>query len=192
MVKIGFIVEGNTEKIVINSPQFKEFLKGIGIIAVEPVIDAKGNGNLLPQNIKPFIDLLKNSSAEKIIVITDADQNSICQVEKRILPDDAPYRIDSIIVAVKAFEAWFLACEEMIRKILCLPDFTMDFPEETQGLPFDYLKDLANSKNIRGPGSKILFAKRAINNGFSLKTAASHPHCPSATYFLNMLLSFSK
>lgn len=192
MVKVGFIVEGNTEKIVVDSPQFKEFLRGIGIIVVEPVIDAKGNGNLLPQNIEPFIDLLKKSSAEKIIVITDADEYSICQVEKRILPDGTSYKIDLIAVAVKAFEAWFLACEELIRKILCIPDFSMDFPEKTDGLPFDYLKELARNKKVRGPGTKTSFAKRAMKNGFSLEVAAAHPHCPSATYFFNRLLSFSE
>ena len=192
MVKTGFIVEGNTEKIIIDSPQFKEFLRCIGITAIEPVIDAKGNGNLLPQNIEPFIALLKKSAAEKIIVITDADQNSIAQVGKRILPDNALYKVDLIVVAVKAFEAWFLANEELIRKILCIPDFSIDFPEQTEGLPFDYLKDLARSRKVRGPGTKTSFAKRAVKSGFSLEVAAAHPHCPSATYFLNKLKSFSR
>ena len=61
MVKVGFIVEGNTEKVIVNSPQFKAFLNNIGLSIVDPVIDAKGNGNLLPQNIEPFIGLLKGT-----------------------------------------------------------------------------------------------------------------------------------
>ena len=89
MVNVGFIVEGNTEKIVIDSPQFKEFLRSINISIVDPVIDANGNGNLLPKNIEPFINRLKTASAEKIVVITDADQDSISQVKTRILPTDA-------------------------------------------------------------------------------------------------------
>ena len=68
MVNIGFIVEGNAEKIVIDSPQFKNFLRGIDISVVNPVIDANGNGNLLPKNIEPFINRLKAASAEKIIL----------------------------------------------------------------------------------------------------------------------------
>ena len=192
MVKVGFIVEGNTEKIVIDSKDFRDFLNGIGISIVDPVIDAKGNGNLLPQNIEPFINMLKASFAEKIIVITDADQNDISQVTTRILPSDVSYDIDLIVVAVKALEAWFLACEELMRKVLCLPDFSMQFPEETEELPFEYIKELTRSNNIRGPGSKVSFAKKVIKNGFSLQVAAAHPNCPSARFFLDNLLKISK
>lgn len=192
MVKIGFIVEGNTEKIVINSQEFKKFLKGINLAIVDPVIDAKGNGNLLPQNIEPFINRLKGASAEKIIVITDADQDDISQVKARILPADALYDIDLIVVAVKAFEAWFLACEELMRKVLCLPNFSMQFPERTQELPFEYIKELARCNNVRGPGGKVSFAKKVIKNGFSLREAAAHQNCPSAKFFLDNLLQISR
>ncbi len=192
MVKVGFIVEGNTEKIVINSQEFKSFLKDMNLDIVDPVIDANGNGNLLPQNIEPFIKRLKIASAEKIIVITDADQNNISQVKTRILPPDASYDIDLIVVAVKAFEAWFLACEKLMRKVLCLPDFSMQFPEETQELPFEYIKELTRCNNVRGPGGKVSFAKKVIKNGFSLREAATHPNCPSAKFFLDNLLQISK
>lgn len=187
MVKVGFIVEGNTEKVIVNSPQFKAFLNNIGLSIVDPVIDAKGNGNLLPQNIEPYIVLLKGKSADKIIVITDADNNTVNQVKKRIMPKSASYRIDEIVVAVKAFEAWFLACEELMRTVLCIPDFSINKPEETPEAPFDYIKNLTASKQVPGPGTKVTFAKRVLRHGFSLQTAASHPHCPSATSFLNYL-----
>ena len=187
MVKVGFIVEGNTEKVIVNSPQFKAFLNNIGLSIVDPVIDAKGNGNLLPQNIEPFIGLLKGKSADKIIVITDADNNTVNQVKKRIMPKSASYRIDEIVVAVKAFEAWFLACEELMRTVLHIPEFSIKLPEKTTELPFDYIKSLTASQQVRGPGSKVTFAKRVLRHGFSLQTAANHPHCPSATSFLNYL-----
>ena len=191
MVNIGFIVEGNTEKIVIDSPQFKNFLRGIDISVVNPVIDANGNGNLLPKNIEPFINRLKAASAEKIIVITDADQDSISQVKVRILPPDAPYKIDLIVVAVKAFEAWFLACEELMKKVLCLPNYTMKFPECTSKLPFEYIKEITTNNKGRGPGTKTAFARRVVQHGFSLRNAAAHPNCPSAKFFLDSLLQFS-
>ena len=187
MVKIGFIVEGNTEKVIIDSLQFKEFLKNLGLSVVDPVLDAKGNGNLLPQNIEPFINRLQGANASQIIVITDADDNTVTQVKKRILPKKNLYKIDAIIVAVKAFEAWFLACDELMRNVLRIPDFSMEYPERTPELPFDYIKNLTAQKQVRGPGSKISFAKRVLRHGFSLQTAANHPHCPSATSFLNYL-----
>ena len=103
------------------------------------------------------------------------------------MPKSASYRIDEIVVAVKAFEAWFLACEELMRTVLHIPDFSINYPEKTAELPFDYIKNLTTSKQVCGPGSKVTFAKRVLRHGFSLQTAASHPHCPSATSFLNYL-----
>ncbi len=51
MVKVGFIVEGDTEKVIVESPAFSAWLTANGITLCHPVIDAKGGGNLLPQNI---------------------------------------------------------------------------------------------------------------------------------------------
>lgn len=192
MVKIGFIVEGNTEKIIIDSPQFKAFLKNIGLFAVEPIIDANGNGNLLPQKIIPFINQLKKAGADKIVVITDSDNNTIAQVKKRILPKNAPYTIDLIVVAVKAIEAWFLACEDIMKTVLQIPDFSIKFPERTSEAPFDYIKKLTASRKVRGPGAKPLFAKRVLKSGFSLQQAAHHPNCPSAALFLKNLYQIAK
>lgn len=42
MVKVGFIVEGDCEKIIIESPQFKQFLLSCGFELVTPVINAAG------------------------------------------------------------------------------------------------------------------------------------------------------
>ena len=54
-IKVGFIVEGGSEKIIVESPQFGELLNTNGYELVTPVIDAEGGGNLLPQNIDVFI-----------------------------------------------------------------------------------------------------------------------------------------
>ena len=51
MVKVGFIVEGSTEAIVIESLQFKQWLIAQNIELVKPVLDACGSGNLLPKYI---------------------------------------------------------------------------------------------------------------------------------------------
>ena len=49
MVKVGFIVEGESEKLVVESPMFQQWLHDHDCTLVTPVIDAKGGGNLLPQ-----------------------------------------------------------------------------------------------------------------------------------------------
>ncbi|PTQ87123.1 hypothetical protein [Agitococcus lubricus] len=49
MVKVGFIVEGDTEKLIVESPAFVAWLVANGITLVNPVVNAKGGGNLLPQ-----------------------------------------------------------------------------------------------------------------------------------------------
>ena len=55
MVRIGFVVEGDTEKIVIESAAFCAWAKSQGIEICSPVVNAEGGGNLLPQNIIPII-----------------------------------------------------------------------------------------------------------------------------------------
>ena len=50
VVKIGFIVEGETESLILNSDNFKAILSELNIVSVG-VINAGGNKNLLPHNI---------------------------------------------------------------------------------------------------------------------------------------------
>ena len=54
MVKLGFIGEGAVEKIILESVVFQEFLSSLRIDFVKEVVDATGNGNLLPQNIEGY------------------------------------------------------------------------------------------------------------------------------------------
>ena len=189
MVNVGFIVEGGTEKIIIDSQPFKNFAATHGIHVVDPVIDARGNGNLLPSNIDNFIARLVKSNANKIVVVTDADDFTIAEVKQRICPSGSPSKIDLVIVAVKAFEAWFLACDDLMKRALNFPGFCIDYPESTPHSPYDYIKSLANNNpNVRGPGTKTNFAKRVLKNGFSIEIAAQNPNCPSAKYFLDKLV----
>ncbi|WP_255557138.1 hypothetical protein [Sodalis sp. dw_96] len=44
MVKVGFIVEGDSERTIIESAIFKQFLKDHDFELVRPVIDAKEGG----------------------------------------------------------------------------------------------------------------------------------------------------
>jgi predicted regulator of Ras-like GTPase activity (Roadblock/LC7/MglB family) len=54
MVKVGFICEGETEKLIIESEAFKILLLKAGLQLIL-AIDAEGNGNLLPQILKNLL-----------------------------------------------------------------------------------------------------------------------------------------
>jgi hypothetical protein len=178
MVKVGFIVEGDSEKIVIESSDFKAFLQENDFELVNPVVNAKGGGNLLPQNIDAYLGRLDQQAVDIIVVLTDLeDEVSVDFVRERI--ENA--RINSIFVAVKALEGWFLADSVAMNKWLGIDDFNEQQPEQTQNKPWDRLKEISNSLGKRGPGNKTAFAKKMTKHfGFSIRQAALHPQCPSA------------
>ena len=91
MVKIGFICEGETEKIIVESENFQQFLLQNNFEFVN-AIDATGNGNLLPKNIQPFIKILKDDGAEIIFILTDLDiDKCITNTKERINAPDGYY-----------------------------------------------------------------------------------------------------
>lgn len=180
MVKIGFIVEGKCEKIVVESETFKNLLQKNGFELIEPVIDANGAGNLLPENIEPFIDVLETMEAERLYILTDSDGLPIKEVKERIRHT----KIAAYFIAVKAIEAWFLADTQAMKKFLQLEYFRGEnFPEETQKMPWDRISEIARETgSVKGRGTnKVAFTKRMIKHwGFSIENAAKHPNCPSA------------
>ena len=184
MVKVGFICEGDTEKIIIESDSFKIFLKENNLQFVK-ALDATGNGNLLPKNITPFINNLLEEGVEKIFILTDLDEDRcITKTKERI---SAPSNI-IVIIAVKKIESWFLADSNTLSLIFKENFSVENFENELD--PRQVLKELFLKKTNRGIGdSKPLFAKRMINNGFSIPNAALHPNCLSAQYFISKLLS---
>lgn len=181
MVKVGFIVEGDSEKIVIESEGFRRFLADCGFKLVTPVINAKGGGNLLPRNIQPYLDRFNGLDVDRICVLTDLeDEPSVEVVTKRI----SHAHINVVFIAVKALEAWFLA-DTAALAIWLGQTHVEEFPERTQTKPWDRLKEIANLHGSRGPGAnKVQFAKRMVKNyGFRVEAAASHPACPSVQQF---------
>lgn len=114
MVKVGFIVEGACEKIVIESAVFKDFLQRNDFELIEPVVDANGAGNLLPHNIEPFIGVLEANGAERLYILTDSDGLPVESVKERI----NHAKITAYFIAVKAIEAWFLADTQAMKKFL--------------------------------------------------------------------------
>lgn len=94
MVKVGFIVEGESEKLVVESPMFQQWLHDHDCTLVTPVIDAKGGGNLLPQHIEPFIQRLSHAGVERIVVLTDLEDEAHPDLVRkcRIPSDHIPIR----------------------------------------------------------------------------------------------------
>lgn len=183
MVKVGFIVEGDSEKIIIESSYFENFLSQKGYELVKPVINAKGGGNLLPQNIGPFIQRL-SPIADKICVLTDLENEpTISAVKSRI----AHSQIDVIFITVKALEAWYLADTEAMKRLFSNNSFYEPNPESTPSMPYEYLKDLVKQYQLpSGLGAKPLLAKKMLKKyQFSIENAARHPNCASAKKFIN-------
>lgn len=183
MVKIGFICEGETEKIIVQSESFHTFLLENNLELVN-AIDATGNGNLLPKNIQPFIEILEDDGAELIFIVTDLDTDKcITKTKERI---NAPEDI-VVIISIHQIEAWFLADSKTLSSIF-KSNFIFTNPE-TEIYPREKLKEIFLEKTGRGIGeSKPALAKRMIRQGFSVLNAAQHVNCNAAKYFVNALI----
>ena len=182
MVKLGFIVEGASEKIILEHSDFFEYLHSLPVAYIPDVIDAHGNGNLLPHNIGQHTKILEEKGATIIFVLTGLDRDECITLTKsRISPQ--PNHI--VTIAVKAIESWFLADTETMRTFLNDPSFVYDEPEKADN-PFEEIKSLRLLKCNRGFGSKIVLANTmARKMKFSINRPAQHPGCTSAKYFLN-------
>lgn len=188
MVKIGFIVEGACEKVLIESKVFQEWAERHGIVVTHPVVNARGGGNLLPQNIEPSIAQIQLSQPDHIVILTDLEREASEELVRQRIGEK---HTDLIFIAVKALEAWYLADSEAMKKWLGLGGFYEGKPQETPDLPWDRLKEIAKEKNKRGPGpNKIKFSINMVERfGFDLARAAQHPHCSSAKTFHDGLLA---
>lgn len=191
MVKVGFIVEGDSEKVLIESAGFKKWASDQGLEICSPVINAKGGGNLLPHHIRPMLAQIERSQPDHIVILTDLeDATDVEAVKTRITTEHT----DLIFIAVKALEAWFLADTDAMRRWLNAPEFFEPTPEQTPGMPWDWLKEVAKVRGSRGPGSnKVIFAKKmcGVAMQYELERAAAHPACPSAKAFRDGLLELS-
>lgn len=182
MVTIGFICEGDTERKIIESVAFQQTLTGLGLICIKPIEDADGNGNLLPHNIEPIRTKLFAAGADTIFVLTDLDKDAtVDSTKKRIseLPNQ------TIIIAIKAVEAWFLADSNLLSDLMSTT-IHIDHPESEEQ-PFEKIRQLFLDKTGRGVGTKHILATRFIKYGFTIEKAAQHPNCTSAHYFLTKL-----
>lgn len=191
MTRVGFICEGFTERKLIESENFKKFLQSIHIEIVDEVINAEGSGNLLPHNIVAYIQRLKSKEAEKIVILTDLDDDiCITKTKERIGATDS----EIVIVAVKKIESWFLACNSAMQSFLNDKAFHFENPEE-ELIPFEKIRQLKIEKTGRGfnpgTGGKINLLNNLLRLGLNIQEAAAHSNCPSAKYFIDKLVSIA-
>jgi len=184
MVKLGFIVEGITEKIILESSDFFHYLDSLNIAYVPVVIDVKGNGNLLPDKISQYTKILSDKGATDIFILTDLDEEQcITNTKARITTQVNRF----VIVSIKTIEAWFLADSEAMRRYFNDPEFYFDYPE-TVKKPFEEIKVIRKSKIGRGFNDKRVLANTLVHRiGFSIQRSAKHPNCPSAKYFIDKI-----
>ncbi len=182
MVRLGFIVEGKTEQILLESALFQQWLRQHELERVGTVIDAGGAGNLLPDNIGIYREELTELQATVVIILTDLDNNeSVDSVKKQI----GEHNGQIVIVAVRSIEAWFLADSTLLTQLIGA--YTYFENPESHEQPFDCIQQLFVSQTGRGVGTKPMLARRMLKYGFTVENAANHPNCPSARYFLDTL-----
>ena len=189
MVKVGFVVEGRTEKLLIESVTFAKWCESNRIEVKHPVIDAKGGGNLCRKNLEPFIVACKNNTmADHIVVLTDLECDPCITLTKDRIGEHE--YLTKVVVSKKAIESWLLADTDAMRRWLGDDGYVYPCPEETPQMPWDEIKSLRCKEN-RGPGSsKVLFMKKMLNKQrFSFDKALLHPGCGSIKYFAKSLLS---
>ena len=156
MVKLGFIGEGAVEKIILESVAFQEFLSSLKIDFVKEVVDATGNGNLLPQNIEGYTKTLKDKGATTIVILTDLDEDQCITLTKNRINPSAEYLI---IVTIKQIEAWFLADNQAMKNLLSDQNFLFDYPEVVEN-PFQEIRRLRIEKIGRGIPTKVILQNK--------------------------------
>jgi hypothetical protein len=187
MVKLGFIVEGNTEKILFRSEAFSNYMKSLGIDFIPEIIDAKGNGNLLPQHITEFTEILKDKGATKIFIIADLETaECVTKTKERISPGE----IHQCIISKKAIESWFLADTLAMRNYLGSNDYACENPEEIEN-PFEEIKKQRLTFKNKGVNDKKILARTILGSGFSFENIISNQACSSARYFHQKLIQYS-
>jgi hypothetical protein len=184
MVKLGFIVEGATEKIILEKSDFFDYLRSLKIDYVSKIEDAEGNGNLLPHNILEHSKILVDKGATHIFILTDLDKDKcITETKNRISASENR----AVVISVKEIESWYLADSSAMGSFLKDSSYYCDSPESIID-PFTEIKNRRLAKINRGIDDKVILAKLIVkNNGFSILKAAEHPNCNSAKYFLKKI-----
>ena len=189
MVTVGFVVEGDSDKYLVESELFQTWLREeCNLEMVDRVVNAKGQGEMRGRNIEDKVRLLRQeTNPDKVVVLADLDPDErvpCVQVRKEII---GSRDIDLVVIARKAMESWFLADTEAMRRWLGDDTFCEVNPETLTEMPWERLRVLGRKRG-RGTGTKVRFSRKFIcEHGFNVRRAARHAQCPSARYFVERL-----
>ena len=187
MVTVGFVVEGDSDKYLVESELFRKWLReDCNLEVIGRAVNAAGN--MRSHYIEDQVRLLRQEkNPDKVVVLADLDpdRRAPCvQERKKIIGSRG---IDLIAIAKKAIESWFLADTEAMRRWLGDDTFCEVNPETLTGMPWDRLQELGRKRG-RGPGTKVRFSRKFIrDHRFDVRRAARHDQCPSARYFVKRL-----
>lgn len=184
---LGFIVDGPSDKIVLESDSFSAWLDDRCMQRRDPIVVVRGQ--MRGDGIGELSKLLRKQGGDidYVVQLTDLDPDAgVPCISARRAFVESP-EVDLVVVAKKAIESWFLADSDAMRKWTKDPTFFENDPEETPGMPWERLKEIGVRAG-RGPGNKVSFAKRFVRrHRFSIMAAAAHRRCPSAQYFVERL-----
>ena len=186
MVKIGFVVEDDAMRLIIESTAFTQFLESLGIEPVG-VFSADGRDWFRHKNekIKSFMMIFQQREADFIYFLMDLEADSCITISKDKIYKYTDNQVS--IIVVKAIESWFLADSKTLSSIFN-QEYYYSNPELMEAAPFDILREEFISLTGRGIGKRRnLHTKMMISNGFSVVNSASHTECRSAKYFINSL-----
>lgn len=187
MVKFGFIVEGDTEKILFGSSNFFNYLKSLNIDFIPEIINAKGIGRLLPHYISKYTEILKDKGATKIFIIADLETDPcVTKTKERITPGD----IHQCIISKKTIESWYLADTEAIQNFLGTTEYICNDPEKIDN-PFEEIKNQRKHYRNKGLNDKKMLARNILGCGLSFEKTTANPACTSAQYFHQKLIQHS-
>jgi len=187
VVKVAFIVEGKVEKIFIDFLEDSGWFREKNIKKVAPTVDAKGGGNLCPQNMQVFVEQAKTFNPDKIFILTDLECDPCVEKTKERLGE---CDICVVVLAKKAIEAWFLADGEILKQFTQSQLLSFEYPERTELMPYDVFKSILMQYTGRGT-SKVKLVKNILRHGFDIERVAKHPHCESAKYFVDKINGLS-
>jgi hypothetical protein len=180
MVRVGFIVEGTSDFIVLKSDKFQNLLRyNLNLVNDESLIRIAKSRSFMMKYLKDLTGSLEKEDIDYLFILVDQDDNECPMETKQELigfRDNSHYFKDSHIylVMTREMEAWFLA------------DDNLNF--EYEGQPEEVLNPSDIVSIQLGTSSHVRIANE-IKDRFSLERAAKN--APSAKRFLDKLEQIS-
>ena len=192
VVKVGFIVEGRTDSIILKEAKNLKYLFNKNDIEVNEdfVINARSKSKLKENFVSHYKNLVKKG-VDYVFILLDQDDKEEQKKNRKYKPPDCPIvtireiqkfgdnknyinKNQVYIVMTREMEAWFLADKKL--------KFTYEGHPEEINRPSDLVG------NQLGTSSHVKIANK-IKDKFSLERAAKN--APSAQRFLNKMEQLS-